>query len=129
MQYVKYVFVALLAAGLLYVLLLATDIYNPEVFAGIAGMLLAGIFEYFPWVHDDYNNLPDDLQRLVMIGAVFVVVAFAFLFSCLALIVAFACTGAGAQDALIAFVLAISSSQIAHRILPRAGFTKRLARS
>lgn len=126
MQYVKYVVAGLLAAAVIYAALMIADVYTPEYFAGFAGAVISLVFEYFPGLRDEFDQLSDDMQRIVMIGIVFLSVAIAFAMSCLAVIAAFACTSAGALDALWIFILAVIANQGAFLIAPKKGFVARL---
>lgn len=84
-----------------------------------AGVLLAILFEYVPGLHNWYNALKDNYQRLIMLGCLVAVVAGALGLSCAGWLSVFACTGAGLREAIFALVAAIVANQGTHRILPR----------
>jgi len=114
MKVVKYLFVGFFALGLLFALLYVLDVYSPEAFAGIGGLVLSLTFQYFPWVSSDYDQLSPDQKRFVMIGLIFLAVAGAFGLSCASVLVAFACTVAGAFNALIILFYALGANQFTH---------------
>ena len=93
---------------------------SSEVVLTIAGVILSLLFEYVPGLNAWYNNLEDNPQRAVMLGAIFVTVAGALGLSCVGWAEMFACDAAGVQEAVYAFFLALIANQSAHRILPRA---------
>ena len=92
---------------------------SPKELSAIAGVLLAILFEYVPKLHPWYNNLQDTQQRLVMLGCLFLVVAGSFGLSCAGWLNTWACTQAGAKDAVFAFVLALATNQGTYQILPK----------
>lgn len=128
MQYLKYIFAGLFVAVIVFALLMQVEAMTPEIASTIAGGVLALVFQYFPWLSDGYNKLPDDQQQLIMLGLMFLVVAGAFGLSCAGLIVVFVCAMDGAMKAFFVFFLAIGVNQGAHKILPKPGFIKRLAK-
>ena len=114
MKIVKFIFAFLFVFAVVFAPLYKLEVYTPEAFAALGALALSLVFEYFPAIKDDYDKLPPDQKRFVMVGLVFLAVAGAFGLSCLSEIVAFACTAFGALDAVIVFFFAIGVNQIVH---------------
>ena len=114
MKVFKSVLAGLFAIAVLYALLGQLLDYSPVGFSALAAAVLAIEFEYFPWIKDWFEPLPDGTKRLVMIGLLAAAVAGAFGLSCLGELAAFACTLIGALDALVVLVLAIGVNQGVH---------------
>lgn len=93
---------------------------SPELIVAVAGIILSLAFEYVPGVHTWYNAQEDNKQKLIMLFALAVTVAGAYGLSCANWLAVYACTGAGAQDAVFGFVLAAIANQTTHRLLPKA---------
>jgi len=97
-------------------------VITPEqLFAfALSGIVISIIFEYFPKFSDWYNSLPDNIQRLVVLGSGLLVVLGAFGLGCLEiLILSWICTWAGLYDALLAFVAYIIANQATYLVLPK----------
>ena len=117
MQYAKYVFAFVVVVALVYFGLVGLGAYTPESFALLSASLLAVVFERFPWLKREWDKITDpDTKQLIMALFMLVLVGGGFLLSCLNVIVAFACDGAGVGQALVVFFLAIGLNQGAHRI-------------
>ena len=111
MQYVKYIIAFIVIAGLVYAGLMALEGYTPALFATLSAALISLAFEKFSFLQDDFNQLPNNTKRIIMVGFMVVLVYGAFGLSCLAWLAAFLCTGAGALSALQVLILAIAANQ------------------
>lgn len=81
-----------------------------EQFSVIAAAILALAGAYLPGVRPWYEGLDADRKQLVMLAAIFAVVAGKFGLGCLGKDATFMCTADGAYEALTAFVLAIATN-------------------
>src|SRR3989304_8319242 len=120
MQYLKYAIAFLIVAGLVYAGLVAMESFTPEMFAILSASLIAGIFERFQWVKDEFDKLSPQGKQLAMFVFMAVLVYGAFGLSCAGKLVAFPCTGAGALAALLVLVFAIAANQGAVKLGHRA---------
>jgi len=111
MKFVKYAIAFIVIAGLVYSGLMALEGYTPTLFATLSAALISLAFEKFPFLQNDFDQLPENVKRLVMVGFMIVLVYGSFGLSCLAWLVAFPCTGAGALSALQVLILAIAANQ------------------
>ena len=109
--YLKYALAFVVIVGLIYAGLIALDAFTPEAFSILAAGVLAVAFERFPWLAAEFDKLTSEQKQLVMFLFLAVTVYGAFGLSCLAVLVAFACTGAGAMQALIVLLFAIGINQ------------------
>ena len=87
--------------------------------SAIAGILVSLVLEFIPGVEGWYAKFTPQEKRLVMLGSLFLVVAGAFGLSCANLVEAFACSGAGAWTAVLAFVAALVANQSVHLLLKK----------
>ena len=85
----------------------------------VAGVVLSTLFEYFPKLSAWYNAQEDNIQRLVLLGAMALVAATIFGMGCAGLSDTFACTKEGAFEAIKVFVSGVISSQATYLVLPR----------
>jgi hypothetical protein len=93
---------------------------TPEQIGVIAGIVISIGFEYIPGLHDWYNNLINNYQRLVMLGVLFLVTAVLFGLGCAGLLSQYwACTTAGAFEALKVFIAAVIANQATYLVLPK----------
>jgi hypothetical protein len=89
------------------------------LFAG-SGVAISLLLEYFPKLSVWYNALPDNQQRLLVLGSGLLVVLGAFGLTCLELLVLpWVCTAPGLYDALLAFVAFIIANQSAYLVSPK----------
>ena len=84
-----------------------------------AGVVLGLVFEYLPGLAKWYQEQEDNVQRLILLGAMALVTLTIFGMGCAGLSETFACTKEGAFEALKVFVSGIISSQAAYLVLPR----------
>ena len=93
---------------------------SPEQIAAVAGVIISLLLEYLPWFSKWYNNLEDNMQRLIVLGAGFVVVGGAFGLGCAGLLGSYwLCTTAGAWEAVLAFIAYLMASQATYLVLPK----------
>ena len=90
-----------------------------ELISAIAGILISLILEFVPGVEAWYHKFAPQQKRLVMLVALFVVVGSAFGLSCAGLLAIFVCTGAGAWEAVMAFIAALVANQSVHLIIKK----------
>jgi len=121
MQYVKYIVAFIVVVGIVYAGLIALEAFTPEAFALLAAGVLALTFERMPWLKDEFDKLTSEQKQLVMFILLAVLVYGAFGLSCLAVIGAFQCTGAGAFDALVVLFLAIGVNQGIYKLVRKTG--------
>lgn len=88
---------------------------------GLSGVVISLILEYLPKVNVWYNALPDNIQRLFVLGTGLVIVLGAVGLTCLEILsMPFACTWPGLYDALLAFVAFIVTNQATYLVLPKS---------
>ena len=85
----------------------------------IAGVVLSTLFEYFPKLSVWYNAQEDNIQRLVLLGAMAVVALTIFGMGCAGLSDYFTCTKEGLWAVVKVFVSGVIASQAAYLVLPR----------
>lgn len=85
----------------------------------IAGVVLGLLFEYFPKLSVWYNAQEDNIQRLVLLGAMAVVAVTVFGMGCAGLSDYFACTKEGLWQVVKVFFSGVVSSQATYLVLPR----------
>jgi hypothetical protein len=85
----------------------------------VAGVVLSTLFEYFPKLSAWYNAQEDNIQRLLLLGAMALVAATIFGMGCAGLADTFACTKEGAWEAVKVFFSGVISSQATYLVLPR----------
>jgi hypothetical protein len=91
---------------------------TPEQLAAIAGIVLSLAFSYIPGLSQWYDTLDGDHKRLIMLGSLFVVAGGALGLSCINLLAVFACTWAGAWQALLLFLSAAIANQMTFLVSP-----------
>ena len=92
---------------------------TPESLALLSGVILSLAFSYVPGLRQWYDGLTPDRKRLVMLAALFVAVAGTFALSCTGYGDQFACTTAGAYDAVSVFLLAMVANQATYLVTPK----------
>lgn len=93
---------------------------SPEGIAAIVGFVVSLFLEYFPWFSKWYNGLVDNYQRLFALGVGFVVVWAAFGLGCANLLGPYwSCDGAGAWQAVLAFIAYLVANQATYLVLPK----------
>ena len=93
---------------------------TPESLAVIVGIVISIGFEYIPGLHDWYNKLANNYQRLVMLGVMVVVIGVAFGLGCAGLIgPIWPCTEEGGWLAVKLFVAAVIANQATYLVLPK----------
>jgi hypothetical protein len=92
---------------------------TPEQLALLAGVILSLAFSYVPGLSTWFDGLAPDRKRLVMLAALFVVAAGSFVLSCAGYADYFACTTAGAYDAVGVFILAMIANQGTYLLTPK----------
>ena len=111
-KYFKYVLAFIVITSLVYIGLVALEAFTPEAFAVLSASLVAVIFERFPWLKKAWDEIADpDTKQLIMFLFLAVLVVGAFLLSCGNVLTAFVCTTAGAIDAALVLVFAITFNQ------------------
>lgn len=97
---------------------------SAEVLVGLAGVVLAILFEYVPGLTDWYNQLKNNYQRLLMLGMLVVVAGVVFGLNCegwfAGKIPVVECSQEGIEELIWLVVVAVASNQGTHRILPRS---------
>ena len=91
---------------------------SSELLAGIAGIVLSLLFEYFPGLNAWYNDLVDPKQKLIMLAALFVSALGVFGMACVGKYDLVTCDVNGAWLLAEYFVLATIANQATHRISP-----------
>ena len=91
---------------------------SAELLAGIGGIILSLLFEYFPGLSGWYNNLKDEYQKLIMLGSLLVAAGGVFALACLGRYDLVTCDVDGAWTLLEYFVLAAIANQTTHRLSP-----------
>jgi hypothetical protein len=96
---------------------------TPAFITGIAGVVISLLFEYVPKLHDWYNGLLNNYQKLVMLGIMVAIVAIIFGLNCAGWFVdyipAMTCDKVGIQTAIVALVSAITANQVTYLISPK----------
>ena len=77
----------------------------------VAGAVLSLLFKYIPGLNTWYDAKEPQKKELVMLGIVMIVVGGAYLLSCYGPLNIYACTKAGAWEAMFALVGAIAGNQ------------------
>lgn len=90
-----------------------------EQLGSTAGVVLGLLFEYFPKLNTWYQAQEDNVQRLILLGAMALVTLTIFGMGCAGLADAFPCTKEGAFEAMKVFVSGVISSQATYLVLPR----------
>lgn len=90
-----------------------------EQLGTLAGVVLGLFFEYLPGLAKWYQAQEDNIQRLILLGAMAVIALVIFGMGCAGLDDTFACTKEGAFEAIKVFVSGVISSQAAYLVLPR----------
>lgn len=85
----------------------------------IAGVIISIVFEYFPKLSEWYNLKPDNQQRMIMLGVVFVVAFAAYGLSCAGLVDAWTCDTGGFWAMLKILIAGVVANQATYTILPR----------
>lgn len=83
----------------------------------VAGTILSLLFKYVPKLNTWYDAQEPQKKELVMLGLLVGVVGGAYALSCYGPLTIYACTGAGAWDAVFALVGAIVGNQGTYSIL------------
>ena len=91
---------------------------SSELLAGIAGIVLSLVFEYFPGLNSWYNALVDGKQKLIMLAALLVSALGVFGLACIGKSDLVVCDVNGAWVLLEYFVLAVVANQATHRLSP-----------
>lgn len=116
-KYFKYILAFIVITSLVYIGLTQLEVFTPEAFAILSAALVAVIFERFPWLKSAWDEITDpDTKQLIMFLFLAVLVVGAFLLSCGNLLTAFACTTAGAIDAALVLLFAVTFNQGAFAI-------------
>jgi len=93
-----------------------------QLFAfAVSGVVVSLVLEFFPFLHGWYNDLPDNVQKGIVLVSGGVVVAAAFALSCLEFFTGlpWTCSPVGFADALIAYLAFIFASQGTYLVTPR----------
>ena len=90
-----------------------------ELISMLAGIVISLALEFIPGVEGWYNKFSPQQKRLVMLGALFLVVGGAFGLSCANLIAIFVCSTAGAWEAVVAFIAALVANQSVPLVLKK----------
>jgi hypothetical protein len=93
----------------------------------LLGVIVSVIFEYFPGLHDAYNAQPDNDQRLIMLGALVVLVLVIFGLGCIGWVTGVICTLPGAQAMIWMLLGGIVGNQGVFPILPKVASTAKPA--
>ena len=93
---------------------------NFDLYAG-AGAALSLLFSYFPKLGAWHKALPSDKKRLVMLGAISVLVVSAYLLTCndIYTVPGITCGEGSAAGLIKAAVAAVMGNQTAHRMTPK----------
>lgn len=96
---------------------------SSELLVGIAGVVVSFLFEYIPGLHDWYNGLKDNYQRLVMFGVLVLVAGAIFGLNCAQwfgdIMPKVECTSAGLEKLVVLVLTAVVANQSAFALLPR----------
>lgn len=90
-----------------------------EELLAIAGIVVSLVFEYFPKLSIWYNNLEDNVQRIIMLGLVALIAVTVFGMSCAGLSDAYTCDKRGAWELVKMFVVGVVANQSTYLVLPR----------
>jgi len=91
---------------------------SAELLAGISGVVLSLLFEYFPGLNGWYNALVDTKQKLIMVAALLLSAGGVFALACLGRYDLVTCDVNGVWLLLEYFILATIANQAAHRLSP-----------
>lgn len=94
---------------------------SPEVLAGAAGIVLSLAFSYIPGLSGWYQKQDAVIKRLIMLAMLMVVAGAVFGLSCagwFGMATYVACTQAGVETLVKAFILAMVANQAAYAISP-----------
>mgnify|MGYP007100124117 CR=1 FL=1 len=96
---------------------------SAELLVGVAGVVVSFLFESIPGLHDWYNSLQNNYQRLVMFGVLFVVAGAIFGLNCAQwfgeVLPKVECSAAGLEGLFILVLTAVISNQSTFALLPR----------
>ena len=93
---------------------------TPEVVSGIVGIVVSAAFEYIPGLHQWFNGIANNYQRLVMLGTLAVVIGVAFGLGCAGVLGPYwECTQQGGLEAVKLFVTAGVVNQATYLLLPK----------
>jgi hypothetical protein len=92
---------------------------TPEQLTIIAGVILSLLFSYTPQLKTWYDNKDSNVQRLIMLGLLFLSALGVFGLSCTPRYDFVTCDAAGAWDMGEYFIQALIANQAAHRITPK----------
>ena len=82
---------------------------NVNGYIVLASAVISILAFYIPGFSDWYEKeLPPKKKQLIMVAALFVVIAFTYGLGCMGKATAFACTGDGAFDAVTQFAIALA---------------------
>lgn len=87
----------------------------------LSGTVVSLLLEFVPWLSTWYNNLSDNVQRLVVLFSGLLVVLGAWGGVCFGLVsgLPWTCTSMGLFDALIAFLSYIFATQGTYLVTPK----------
>ncbi len=83
----------------------------------VAGVVLSLLFKYIPGLSGWYEEKEPESKELIMLGILFIVVGGAYGLSCYGPLNIYACTEAGAWEAVFALVGAVVGNQGAYSML------------
>ena len=92
---------------------------SASAISAVAGIIISLALEYIPGLDAWYAKFTPQQKRLVMLGALVLVVAGAFALSCTNLLGLFACTVAGGWEAVMALIAALVANQSVHLVLKK----------
>lgn len=90
-----------------------------ETISSTAAIVLSLLFSYFPWLSDWYARQDSQAKRLVMLAALFVVVAGAYTLSCFGQASHYTCDQPGVWMAVRGFIAALIANQATFLITPK----------
>jgi len=90
-----------------------------ELISVLAGIIISLALEFIPGLEGWYAKFSPQQKRLVMLGALVLVVGGAFGLSCANLLAVFVCSTVGAWGAVVAFVAALVANQSVHLVLKK----------
>jgi len=97
-------------------------VFDPNlIFAfALAGTIVSLLLEYFPKLNTWYNDLEDNIQKLIILLSGFVVVLGSFGLVCLGIfVIPWICTSLGLMDVLVAYFVYIFASQGTYLVTPK----------